>query len=122
MTSTTRADADGGVGVLSPQRRALDGTLLAGLAGVFLVNAVVAVLQPSDFTGLIERSLAGRSVPLLAGGWMTWAIAANDFVLGLCLTVSMWSRRARNAVLAWAGLWLLAVTVIKLTSLKALGG
>ena len=100
----------------------LDRALLGGLAGVFLVNAIVAVLQPSDFTGLVGRSLLGRWLPVFAGDWMAWAIGINDGLLGLCLVAAIWARRARPFVLAWAGLWLLAVTVIKVTSLQALGG
>ena len=45
----------------------LDILLISGLAGVFLVNALVAWLQPGDFTELVERSLAGRSVPAMSG-------------------------------------------------------
>jgi hypothetical protein len=103
-------------------RRLFDAALLAGLAGVFLVNAVVAALQPSDFTGLVERSLLGRLLPFFTGEWMAWAIGINDCALGLCLVVALWSRRARPLVLAWAGVWLLAVTIIKMTSLHAFGG
>ena len=96
--------------------------LLAGLAGVFLVNAIVAALQPSDFTGLVERSLLGRLLPVFTGDWMAWAIGINDCALGLGLVAAMWSRRPRPVILAWAGVWLLAVTIIKMTSLHTLGG
>ena len=100
----------------------LEAALLAGLAGVFLVNALVAVLQPSDFTGLVDRSLLGRWVPAFGGSWVVWAIAINDLSLGLCIIAATWSRRARPYVLAWAGIWLFVVTVIKVTSLHAFGG
>ena len=76
------------------------------------MNAIVAALQPSDFTGLAERSLLGRVLPVFAGDWMAWAIGINDCVLGLGLVAAMWSRRTRPVVLAWAGVWLLAVTII----------
>jgi hypothetical protein len=102
--------------------RTLECALLAGLAGVFLVNALVAVLQPSDFTGLVDRSLLGRWFPALTGDWMAWLIGVNDLLLGLCLVATTWVRRLRPSVLAWAGMWLLGVTVIKVTSLHALGG
>jgi hypothetical protein len=92
--------------------RALDGALLA----------LVAVLQPSDFTGLVERSLLGRLFPPVSGRWMAWAIAINDLSLGLCLVAATWSRHVRPLVLAWAGTWLFAVNVIKMTSLHAFGG
>ena len=54
---------------------------------------------------------------------MAWAIGINDALLGLCLVAGLWSLPGpRGYVLAWAGLWLLAVTVVKVTSLEALGG
>jgi hypothetical protein len=102
--------------------RWLERMLLGGLAGVFLVNALVALLQPSDFTGLVHRSLFGRLIPAMSGDWTAWAIGVNDALLGLFLVAAVWSRRLRGYVLAWAGVWLLVVTVIKVTSLHALGG
>ena len=102
--------------------RTLECALLAGLAGVFLVNAMVAALQPADFTDLVERSLLGRWFPAVTGDWMAWLIGINDLFLGLCLVAATWIRRLRASVLAWAGVWLLVVTVIKVTSLHALGG
>ena len=96
--------------------------LIGGLTGVFLVNAVVAILQPSDVTTLVERSLLGRWFPLMRGDWLAWMIGINDILVGLCLVASIRSPWARPIVLAWAGVWLLAVTLIKLTSLRALGG
>ena len=122
MTSTIQQHAPAPVGALRAAGRYLDGALLAGLAGVFLVNALVALLQPSDFTGLVERSLPGRWFPVVAGDWMAWAIGINDFLLGLCLVTAIWVRRARPVVLAWAGVWLLAVTIIKVSSLQMFGG
>lgn len=105
-----------------PDRRLLDAFLLAGLAGVFLVNALVAVVQPSDFTGIVDRSLIGRTVPALSADWVAWVIGINDGAIGVCLVVALCARRARSFVLAWAGLWLLAVTVVKMTSMQAFGG
>ena len=67
--------------------------LIAGLAGVFVVNAIVAVFEPSDLTGLLERSLVGRTIPTMSDRWV-----------------------------AWAGAWLLAVALVKLTALEAFGG
>ena len=122
MTSTMRQRAETPIARPNVDRRLFDAALLVGLAGVFLVNAIVAALQPSDFTGLVDRSLLGRLLPVFTGDWMAWAIGVNDGVLGLCLVAAIWSRRARPVVLAWAGVWLLAVTVIKVTSLHALGG
>ena len=47
--------------------RWLDTALLGGMAGVFLVNALVALLQPGDFTGLVARTALGRAVPGMSG-------------------------------------------------------
>ena len=102
--------------------RWLDAALLGGMAGVFLVNALVALLQPGDFIGLVERSALGRAVPAMTGTWMAVAIGVNDLLLGLALGLSLRLTRLRTHVLAWAGVWLLAVTAIKLSSLDALGG
>lgn len=122
MTTTMPQHAAAPARRLELDGRTFEGALLGGLAGVFLVNALVARLQPSDFTGLVERSLLGRWFPLLTGQWMVWAIGVNDALLGLCLVAATWSRRVRPLVLAWAAVWLFAVTVIKVTSLHAFGG
>ena len=91
--------------------------LLGGLAGVFIVNALVAWLQPSDFVGLVERSMLWDLAPFDTGRWLAWAIGLNDLVLGLLLVRAIRHRRIRPPVLAWSGVWLLAVTVVKVTSL-----
>ena len=123
-TTTLHAPLPTSIGPATPALRArrLDAVLLGGLAGVFLVNALVAVLQPEDFTHLVARSAFGRTFPALAGGWMAALIGINDLLLGLSLGVAVRATRVRALVLAWAGVWLLAVTVIKVTSLHAFGG
>ena len=82
-----------------------------GFAGVFLVNALVALLDPSGFIKLMQGSFMGGFIhnftPFIG------LIALNDFVLGLLILSGRW----QNYVLAWSGLWLLAVSVIKLSSL-----
>jgi hypothetical protein len=94
-----------------------DVALHGGLAGVFIVNALIAWLQPSDFVGLVEHSaLAGWS-PVEPGRWVAWAICVNDLALGILLVVTFRTRRPRAAVLAWSGVWLLAVSVIKVSAL-----
>jgi hypothetical protein len=96
--------------------------LIAGLAGVFMVNSIVALLEPSDFTGLVDRSIVGRVIPAMGGRWVAWVIAIHDFAIGVLLVATMWIPRPRRVVLAWAGAWLLAVTLVKLTALEAFGG
>jgi hypothetical protein len=125
----SNAIADTSVEVASPpaqplvaRLQLLELVLIGGLAGVFLVNAVVAIVEPSDVRGLVERSLLGRLIPAMNGRWLAWAVAANDTAIGALLLATTLTRRARPLLLAWAGVWLLAVAVIKLTSLDAFGG
>jgi hypothetical protein len=106
----------------APHAHSLELLLIAGLAGVFLVNAIVAVVEPSDFTGLIERSVIGRAFPALTGDWIATVIAVHDFTIGVSLLATMRVAGVRPIVLAWAGAWLLAVTLVKLTALEAFGG
>jgi len=96
--------------------------LIVGLAGVFMVNAIVALVEPSDFTRLVERSLVGRTIPTLSGQWVTALIAAHDLTFGVAVLATIWIPRPRAFVLAWAGAWLLLVTLVKLTALEAFGG
>ena len=100
----------------------LEAALIVGLAGVFLVNSIVAVSQPSEFMELVERSLVGRAIPTMSGRWVAWVITVHDLAIGILLLASMWIPRARPFVLAWAGAWLLAVALVKLTALDAFGG
>ena len=122
MTSTISRYSAGPIRRLRADARTFEGVLRTGLAGVFLVNALVAVLQPSDFTGLVARSLLGRWFPEVTGPWVASVIGINDLLVGLCLVAATWSRQLRPLVLAWAAVWLFAVTVIKVTSLHAFGG
>ena len=94
--------------------------LLGGLAGVFIVNALVAWLQPSDFVDLVQRSTLSVLAPFEIGRWLAWAIGLNDIVLGVLLVRAIRHRSMRPLVLAWSGVWLLAVTVVKVTSLDVL--
>ena len=91
--------------------------LHCGLAGVFIVNALAAWLQPDDFVNLVQHSTLFRLCPVQPGRWVAWAICVNDAVLGILLILTMRSGRTRALVLAWSGVWLFAVTVIKVTSL-----
>ena len=91
--------------------------LLGGLAGVFIVNALVAWLQPSDFIDLVKRSTLSDLAPFDIGRWLAWVIGLNDLVLGFLLVRAIRHPSIRPSVLAWSGVWLLAVTVVKVTSL-----
>ena len=107
---------------VSPKIRLSSGTgasmcetvLLLGLAAVFLANAAAAVLDPATFTQLVAASPIGD---VAGGDWVTPAIAANDLCVGLALLAARRRHRLRPPVLAWAGLWLMLVTFVKLTAL-----
>jgi hypothetical protein len=128
ITSTahgpTTPDGTGEVGAATTtthgNERRFEIALLGGLAGVFMVNALVAWLQPSDFVDLVQRSTLSDLAPFEIGRWLAWAIGLNDIVLGVLLVRAIRHRSMRPLVLAWSGVWLLAVTVVKVTSLDVL--
>ena len=95
-----------------------DVALHVGLAGVFIVNALIAWLQPDDFVDLVRHSALAGLFPIEPGRWLAWAICLNDVLLGLLLVATIRRGRNRAVVLAWSGVWLLSVTVIKMTSLE----
>ena len=95
-----------------------DVALHVGLAGVFIVNALIAWLQPDDFVDLVRHSAVAGLFPVEPGRWVAWAICVNDVLLGLLLVATIRRERNRAVVLAWSGVWLLSVTVIKVTSLE----
>jgi hypothetical protein len=101
-------------------QRWLEVTFLCGLAGVFLVNAVVALVQPSDFAGLVDKTVVARLLGYSSPGWVGVAVFVNDLSTGLGVLASIWAPRSiRLAVMAWAGVWLLVVTLVKITALDA---
>jgi hypothetical protein len=69
--------------------RWFDVILLGGLAGVFIVNAVVACLQPRDFENLVRDSALSGLLPVSPGRWLAWLIGVNDLVLGLLLAAAV---------------------------------
>jgi hypothetical protein len=80
-------------------QRWLEVTLLCGLAGVFLINAVVALVQPSDFTGLVDKTVVARWLGFSSPGWVGVAIFLNDLSTALAVLASIWApRRIRLAV------------------------
>jgi hypothetical protein len=99
--------------------RWLEILFVVGLAGVFLVNAAVAVMSPSDFTDLLDKSSLAETFHLSGSTWIAGAIFVHDVIIGLAVLGTIWipRRGLRLAILAWAGLWLLVVAVVKLTAL-----
>ena len=99
--------------------RWLEVLFVVGLAGVFLVNAAVAVVSPSDFTDLIDKSALAGTLHLTGSTWIAGVIFVHDVLIGLAVLATIWipRRGIRLAILAWAGSWLLVVAVVKLTAL-----
>jgi hypothetical protein len=99
-------------------QRLLEIVLLGGLAAVFLVNAVVAMFQSSDFTGLVDKSRLAQHLGIAGTDWVGSAIFVNDLATGFALLVAIGlPRNVRTVILGWAGLWLLLVAAVKLTAL-----
>jgi hypothetical protein len=98
--------------------RWLEVIFLCGLAGAFLVNALVALITPNDFTDLVDQSALAWTLNYSGAIWIAPAIFVHDVVLGLAVLSTIWLRRGlRLAILAWAGVWLLVVTLVKVTAL-----
>jgi len=74
---------------------------------------------PSQTSSPTARSL---NSPALAPDWVAPANAVNDGLLGVALLAVHRAGKLRAPVLAWAGAWLLAVMLIKLTTLVDRGG
>jgi hypothetical protein len=119
MTTRESAPSYVDAGHRRRQARLLEVTFQAGLAGVFIANALVALLQPTEFTQLVDKSAPARMLSVETGTWLGPVICVNDLLLGVALLAGIWTRRGRLVVLAWAGAWLFAVAAIKLTSLDA---
>ena len=83
--------------------------LIAGLACLFVVNAIVVIVEPTDVTGFVEQSLVGRVIPAMNGLCVVCVVAVNDLTIGAALLAAMWIPRALPFVLACARAWLFAV-------------
>ena len=88
---------------------------LLGLGGVFLANAAVAVVEPAGFKDLVAASPIGGLIG--SGGWVPAVIAVNDFLIGSAVIASHRLLGLRAPVLAWAGVWLLIVTMLKVVTI-----
>jgi hypothetical protein len=82
-----------------------------GFASIFLVNSLSALVDPNTFLRLMERSFL-RLTPLPLEP-MIWFIALNDLLTGVLVLLG-WKWRY---VYTWAGVWLLVVTWVKLSTL-----
>jgi hypothetical protein len=93
---------------------AIDATLVLriGLAVLFAANALVAWIDPDQFTSLVEDSGVSR---LIDPQVVLWGIRVNDFVAALAVLFA-WNRYPR-LVPAWIGLYLLGVGVIKFAAM-----
>lgn len=86
--------------------------LLAGLALLYVTNAVTALVDPSPFLSLIPGGEHQR--------WLGLLIAVNDATVAFLLVASEWGRGRlkpvrgwQGAVIAWAGIWLTFAAIFK---------
>src|SRR5262245_10971063 len=93
---------------------AIDGTLVlrVGLAVLFGANALVAWIDPDDFTSLVEDAGVDRFIDSQV---VLWGIRVNDFAAALAV-LFLWNRWPRF-VPAWIGLYLFGVGVIKFAAM-----
>jgi hypothetical protein len=82
-----------------------------GLSALFLVNGLTSLLAPSGFIALMKASVLTAWIPDYSQ--IVQLIALNDLGLGLLLLAYPRSR----FIQVWAGLWLLAVALIRVTGL-----
>lgn len=97
--------------------RVMEVAFLLGISGVFLVNAAVAVVEPAGFVELVAHSPAAALLQTPAGPMIPAAIALNDFLIGAAVLAVLKLRALRGPVLAWAGAWLMLVTLLKIFAL-----
>ena len=100
-----------------PLARWLDDVFLLGLAGVFLANSAIAVIDPQGFTELVAASPMGWLLDTAAGSLVAAGIALNDFLVGIAVLCVQRVQRWRWPALAWAGAWLLIVTLVKVSAM-----
>ena len=89
-------------------------TFRLGFAGVFLINSLTAWLEPAAFSALLSHGPTALLTRAVGLGPLLTIIMVNDLVLGVLILTGRWKAH----VLAWAGVWLLAVTVVKTVSLS----
>ena len=110
-----RSDAVAARSVWRIDAKLLDLVFLVGLGGVFLANATVAVIEPRQFTTLVADSALGTLIG--DATWIAPIITVNDVLTGLAVIAAHRFQRLRLPVLAWAGVWLMIVTLLKATTI-----
>ena len=110
-----RTDAVAARSVWRIDAKLLDLVFLVGLGGVFLANATVAVVEPRQFTTLVADSALGTLIG--DATWIAPIITVNDVLIGLAVIATHRFQRLRLPVLAWAGVWLMIVTLVKATTI-----
>lgn len=81
-----------------------------GFASIFLINALIAWLKPSDFTQLLENNVVFNLIG--HESLLVKLIGANDFILGLLILF-----KPSRYVFLWAAAWLFGVTCLKALNL-----
>lgn len=89
----------------------LAGVFRGGFAFIFLINGIIAWLHPNDFIRLLNTFPVATLIGHI--DLMVKFTGLHDIILGLLILSGKWAKY----VLAWAGVWLSLVTIIKLVSL-----
>jgi hypothetical protein len=90
---------------------------LVGVAGVFLVNSLVAFVEPASFVALVSNSALGGMLEIINEKVLRLSIAVNDLLIGIALLLTIVMPQFRPMVFGWAGLWLMGVTLVKVSAL-----
>ncbi len=84
-----------------------------GFAGVFIVSGFMAYVAPASFIDLLSHEPVATLTRFFGLQTLLGLIFVNDLLLGALLLIG----KRTLYVNAWAGLWLFAVTLVKLLSL-----
>src|SRR5687768_12557608 len=107
---TDAADRRIGADALAPT----DLALVAGLVTIFLVNAVLAVVEPDAFHRILSSSPLTRWTGIGGRRWGAAMIAVSDGTIASLLVATVCLRRGHRWALGMAGVWLALAAVLKL--------
>lgn len=84
-----------------------------GAAAIFVVNGIVGIVQPEDFTGILQVNVVGSQLSAELITSLVWLASINDLALGAALI----SGQRQRLVYSWMVLWLCVIAGTKLMNL-----
>lgn len=99
----------------STKDKLLRGLFVSGLASIFLVNVVNAIVDPDSFIKLLSPNIFVPTFlppPVLVG-----IASVSDLTTWVLILLASWlpsCKRKKAWIYAWAGLWFLVVTTTKI--------